>query len=158
MIMSNPGHTKLTTWLWLRNNWIWFEVVEKLYGHHMIDRQSSGWWHEQSQLQKGFRTCSKLYADSLRPAVADRSCIVVPLVVRWCPTNNQRLCVQLSLNWSYNWKTDGATHRATSRSVVQLRTTRTDWLHTLTLGGVAAGLHLVLLLVADSPHKWHDYP
>jgi hypothetical protein len=79
-------------------------------------------------------------------------CIVMPLVVRQRTTSRKGSSVQLilSLKWSYNWKTDGATYRTTSRSVLQLLTTGTDWLHNLTLGGVAAGLRLVLWLVDDS--------
>jgi hypothetical protein len=45
------------------------------------DWQSSGWLHKQYQSQKGFWSYSKLYTDLLRLNIADRSCIIVSLVV-----------------------------------------------------------------------------
>jgi hypothetical protein len=85
--------------------------------------QSSGkisWWND------------PISTDRLRLTVADRSCIIVPLVVYWRTTNGHGSYVQMSLDWSCNWKIGIATYRTTPRSVVQLLTTIADWLQNLT--------------------------
>jgi hypothetical protein len=99
-------------------------------------------------------SCSNLYTDWLQLTVTDRCFIVVLLVIHWRTTNRQRSCVQLS----HNWKIDGTTYRTTSWSVVQLLAAEADWLHSLSLGGIAAGLYLIVRFVAYSSHRWHDYP
>ena len=45
--------------------------------------------------------CDWGFTDRLWLTVADRSCILVPLVVQWRTTNRQGSCVQLSFNWSF---------------------------------------------------------
>jgi hypothetical protein len=71
--------------------------------------------------------------------------IVTPLIIQledcWC-------------HLSYNLTISGATTYDWNKLV----TTETDWLHNLTFGVVAPVLHLVVQLIADSPHRWHDYP
>jgi hypothetical protein len=88
-----------------------------------------------------------------------RSCIVVPLVVRWeldaPPIVKDRVCNYRSI--------DLKTGRLIVLPIVKPHNQWCNYLRvkqtgctTLLVGVVAADLHLVVRLVADSPHKWHD--